>query len=162
MPDQIAARLDSLIEDVRKFHSGNMKSERPGDVVIVAHGKIFRAFAKRWVNLPLDDPLELMMAPGAVACLRYELCPMSCAASANGAKLLPSRYQSAGHTIGSLNSDGRGMMLDRVENSDQYCLIMNMNICRTVAVCTACCNARGLRGCEMVNKQSASPARLDT
>jgi hypothetical protein len=37
----------------------------------VAHGLILRCFWKRWLSLSVDDPLRMMLAPGAIAVLRY-------------------------------------------------------------------------------------------
>ena len=37
----------------------------------VAHGLILRCFVKRWLALSIDFPLQMMLAPGAVAILRY-------------------------------------------------------------------------------------------
>ena len=37
----------------------------------VAHGLILRAFVKRWLRYPLDDPLPMMLSPGAIAILRH-------------------------------------------------------------------------------------------
>jgi sedoheptulose-bisphosphatase len=39
----------------------------------VAHGLILRCFVKRWLKLPVDDPLPMMLSPGALAMLRYVL-----------------------------------------------------------------------------------------
>jgi sedoheptulose-bisphosphatase len=39
----------------------------------VAHGHILRAFVKRWLLKPMDEPLSLMMSPGAVGVLRLVL-----------------------------------------------------------------------------------------
>ncbi len=37
----------------------------------VAHGLILRCFVKRWLGFSLDFPLQMMLAPGAIAVLRY-------------------------------------------------------------------------------------------
>jgi sedoheptulose-bisphosphatase len=42
----------------------------PGDVLIVAHGHILRAFAMRWVNKPLEDGPTLILEAGGVGILR--------------------------------------------------------------------------------------------
>jgi len=39
----------------------------------VAHGLILRCFVKRWLKLPVDDPLPMMLSPGALVMLRYVL-----------------------------------------------------------------------------------------
>lgn len=36
----------------------------------VAHGLILRCFVKRWLGLPIDFPLQMIFAPGAIAALR--------------------------------------------------------------------------------------------
>jgi broad specificity phosphatase PhoE len=41
-----------------------------GDVVIVAHGHILRAFAVRWVGKPLTET-ALILEAGGVGTLRY-------------------------------------------------------------------------------------------
>ncbi len=47
----------------------------------VAHGLILRCFMKRWLDLSIDFPLPMILAPGAIAVLRYasdlELCSRS-------------------------------------------------------------------------------------
>ena len=49
-----------------------MSSEEPKDVVLIAHGHLTRAFAKRWLELDMGFPLSLMMEPGGVATLSYQ------------------------------------------------------------------------------------------
>ena len=38
----------------------------------VAHGHILRAFAKRWLNYPMDFPLSMMLETGGVGTLSYQ------------------------------------------------------------------------------------------
>ena len=69
-------RLDRVIGDIRsKFHSkaiGKPKNESPpGDVLIVAHGHILRAFAARWVNKDISENPSLILEAGGVGTLRY-------------------------------------------------------------------------------------------
>jgi len=76
-PDDVTVRLDRLIDEIRtKFHSpviGKPKggSER-GDVLIVAHGHILRAFAMRWAGKTLQDGPILLLEAGGVGTLSYE------------------------------------------------------------------------------------------
>lgn len=50
-----------------------MHGEKHCDVVLVAHGHLLRAFTKRWLGYPMEFPLSLMLDPGAVGVLRYDL-----------------------------------------------------------------------------------------
>ncbi|PNY29525.1 Sedoheptulose 1,7-bisphosphatase [Tolypocladium capitatum] len=74
-PDQVTERLDRLIAEIReKVHrpvidkpdSGN------GDVLIVAHGHILRAFAMRWAGKTLQNGPTFLLEPGGVGTLSYE------------------------------------------------------------------------------------------
>jgi broad specificity phosphatase PhoE len=49
-----------------------MRSDKPKDVILVAHGHLTRAFAKRWLGYELAFPLRLMMEPGGVGILSYD------------------------------------------------------------------------------------------
>ncbi|KAJ5110106.1 histidine phosphatase superfamily [Penicillium argentinense] len=72
-PEDIVARLDALIAEIKeKFHNpvlqdGNAK----GDVLVVAHGHILRAFAMRWIGKPLTET-SLILDAGGVGTLSYE------------------------------------------------------------------------------------------
>ena len=68
---QVAERLDGLIGMIREVHGPLMK-KGGGDVVVVAHGHILRAFVKRWLGYDLGFPLSLMLEPGGVGCLSYQ------------------------------------------------------------------------------------------
>ncbi|RVX68025.1 hypothetical protein B0A52_08436 [Exophiala mesophila] len=75
-PQDIVNRLDALIQDIRdKYHSpviGKPKSpDMTGDVLVVGHGHILRAFAMRWVGKPLTET-ALIMEAGGVGTLSYE------------------------------------------------------------------------------------------
>ncbi|KAG9254125.1 histidine phosphatase superfamily [Emericellopsis atlantica] len=74
MPDDVTARLDRLIEDLRtKYHGPCMNGDAPkGDVLIVAHGHILRAFAMRWANKTLQDGPAFLLEAGGVGTLSYE------------------------------------------------------------------------------------------
>ncbi|KAF9883833.1 hypothetical protein FE257_002770 [Aspergillus nanangensis] len=71
-PAEVTARIDSLIEEIRALHQGNMHGENPSDVVLVAHGHLLRAFTKRWLGYPMDFPLSMMLEPGAIGVLSYQ------------------------------------------------------------------------------------------
>jgi broad specificity phosphatase PhoE len=49
-----------------------MYSEKPGDVIVFAHGHILSAIVKRWVDLALEFPLDTMFEPGGVGVLSYK------------------------------------------------------------------------------------------
>ncbi|XXH05780.1 hypothetical protein Hte_012218 [Hypoxylon texense] len=76
-PDEITERLDRLIKEIRdKWHApviGKPKEGRPpGDVLIVAHGHILRAFALRWTGRSLQDGPAFLLEAGGVGTLSYE------------------------------------------------------------------------------------------
>jgi broad specificity phosphatase PhoE len=81
-PDDVTARLDALISDLRsRFHVGKFgkgagwKGEDgtgANDVLVVAHGHILRALAARWVGKPLRDNPSLILEAGGVGTLSYE------------------------------------------------------------------------------------------
>lgn len=78
-PADITARLDRLIKDIReKWHRPVMEGEnvgegKKGDVLIVAHGHILRAFAQRWAGKELHDGPTFLLEAGGVGTLRYVL-----------------------------------------------------------------------------------------
>ncbi|KAL4781562.1 histidine phosphatase superfamily [Aspergillus varians] len=73
-PEDVIKRLDALIAEIRgKHHSpcfspGDSKN---GDVLVVAHGHILRAFAMRWTGRPLTET-ALILEAGGVGTLSYE------------------------------------------------------------------------------------------
>ncbi|KAL7621202.1 Sedoheptulose 1,7-bisphosphatase [Parahypoxylon ruwenzoriense] len=75
-PDEVTQRVDRLINEIReKWHGpviGKAKSEElpPGDVLIVAHGHILRAFAMRWIGKTLQDGPAFLLEAGGVGTLR--------------------------------------------------------------------------------------------
>jgi len=81
-PEDVTARVDRLIEDIRsRFHApciGKPKSStvlsetQHGDILVVAHGHILRAFAMRWVKQGLRDGPLFLMEAGGVGTLSYE------------------------------------------------------------------------------------------
>jgi len=67
--------LDTLIAEIRAKYQSNCFGKRAsedakGDVIIVAHGHILRAFAMRWVGKPLTET-ALILEAGGVGTLRY-------------------------------------------------------------------------------------------
>ena len=71
-PKSVAKRLDSLIFEITMLQGAGMKEgRRDVDVVVVAHGHILRAFVLRWLGLPLESGLNLMLEPGGVCGLSY-------------------------------------------------------------------------------------------
>ncbi|KAL4757981.1 histidine phosphatase family protein [Aspergillus foveolatus] len=72
-PEDVMIRLDALIAEIREKHhkpcfEGDKES---GDVLIVAHGHILRAFAMRWTGRPLTET-ALILEAGGVGTLSYE------------------------------------------------------------------------------------------
>ncbi|KAK4153715.1 histidine phosphatase superfamily [Chaetomidium leptoderma] len=76
-PADITERLDRLIKEIReKWHApvmGKQKGEgAKGDVLIVAHGHILRAFAQRWAGQSLHGGPTFLLEAGGVGTLSYE------------------------------------------------------------------------------------------
>ncbi|KAF4632226.1 hypothetical protein G7Y89_g5909 [Cudoniella acicularis] len=76
-PEDVTYRVDRLIATIReKYHKaaiGKSGSEvPPGDVLLVAHGHILRAFAMRWVGKALPDGPIFLLEAGGVGTLSYE------------------------------------------------------------------------------------------
>lgn len=71
-PEQVTARIDSLIAEIRDFQKLHMKDSEPKDIILVAHGHLTRAFAKRWLGYEMSFPLSLMMEPGGMGVLSYQ------------------------------------------------------------------------------------------
>jgi len=71
-PEQVTARLDSLIPKIQEIQRPNMHGESRADVILVAHGHILRAFVKRWLRYDLAFPLSMMLEPGGVGGLSYQ------------------------------------------------------------------------------------------
>ncbi|KAI9370677.1 phosphoglycerate mutase family protein [Aspergillus egyptiacus] len=72
-PEDVIKRLDTLIAEIREKHHSRCFSsdDGKGDVLIVAHGHILRAFAMRWVGKPLTET-ALILEAGGVGTLSYE------------------------------------------------------------------------------------------
>lgn len=74
-------RLDRLIAEIRtKYQAAHMSgtgtgtggSDGTGDVLVVGHGHILRAFAMRWVGKTLQEGPTFLMEAGGVGTLSYE------------------------------------------------------------------------------------------
>lgn len=72
-PEDVVTRLDAVIADIREKYQRQCfeNPENPGDVLVVAHGHILRAFAMRWTGKPLTDT-SLILEAGGVGTLSYE------------------------------------------------------------------------------------------
>ncbi|PHH88743.1 hypothetical protein CDD83_7154 [Cordyceps sp. RAO-2017] len=78
-PDQVTQRLDRVIAEIReKWHQPAMSRGREeaagesGDVLIVAHGHILRAFALRWAGKTLQEGPTFLLEAGGLGTLSYE------------------------------------------------------------------------------------------
>lgn len=68
-------RIDDLIAEIRDtYHRpviGKPKGTAPdGDILIVAHGHILRAFAMRWVGKTLSEGPTFLLEAGGIGTLR--------------------------------------------------------------------------------------------
>lgn len=70
-PESVTTRVSSLIDEITALQSEAMKAGTKGDMVVVAHGHILRAFVKLWLGLELGSSLNLMLEPGGVCGLSY-------------------------------------------------------------------------------------------
>ncbi|KAH7040953.1 phosphoglycerate mutase [Microdochium trichocladiopsis] len=70
-PDQVEARLDRLIAEIKAIQAPVIHGGPAPDVLIVAHGHILRAFVKRWLRFPMNFAFAQMMEPGAIGILSY-------------------------------------------------------------------------------------------
>jgi broad specificity phosphatase PhoE len=71
-PAEIKTRLDRVITKIKEIQGPYMHGEKLVDVVIIAHGQILRAFARRWLGFEVGVKLPMMLEPGAVGVLSYE------------------------------------------------------------------------------------------
>lgn len=71
-PAEVSSRLDKVIAEIKQIQGPYMHGEKGVDVVLIAHGHILRAFAKRWIGFELGMSLPMMLEPGAVGVLSYE------------------------------------------------------------------------------------------
>ncbi|KAJ5367998.1 uncharacterized protein N7496_007758 [Penicillium cataractarum] len=73
-PEDVVRRLDALITEIKeKYHRPCFEhpGQPKGDVLVVAHGHILRAFAMRWTGKPLNET-SLILEAGGVGTLSYE------------------------------------------------------------------------------------------
>lgn len=70
--EDMVARVDGVIDDVRKYHR-RWKEEGQGtrDVVVVAHGHFNRCLLARWIKLPLAHGTFFNVEPAGIAVLSY-------------------------------------------------------------------------------------------
>jgi broad specificity phosphatase PhoE len=61
-PDQVAARVDALVARIRSV---------AGDVVLFAHGHVFRVFAARWLGLPPSAGTGFLLDPATISVLSH-------------------------------------------------------------------------------------------
>lgn len=78
-PEDVTKRLDDLIAEIRtKYQEPSMNPDGAsphcgtGDVLVVGHGHILRAFAMRWVGKTLQEGPTFLMEAGGVGTLSYE------------------------------------------------------------------------------------------
>lgn len=76
-PQDVADRCDRLIAEIReRWHrpavKGGEREGEKGDVLLVAHGHLLRAFAMRWIGKNLDDTVPMLLEAGGVGTLSYE------------------------------------------------------------------------------------------
>jgi broad specificity phosphatase PhoE len=71
-PAEVTSRLDRIIAQIKEIQGPHMHGEKGVDIILIAHGHILRAFAKRWIGFPLSQSLPMMLEPGAVGVLSYE------------------------------------------------------------------------------------------
>jgi sedoheptulose-bisphosphatase len=71
-PGQVRERLESIIGEIVQLQGQAMQEGNScGDVLVVAHGHILRAFVKCWAKIPFDPHIEMMLEPGGVCGLSY-------------------------------------------------------------------------------------------
>jgi probable phosphoglycerate mutase len=61
-PKQVGARADRVIAKVREVQ---------GNVVLFAHGHIFRVFAARWLGLPAEAGRHFLLDTATLSILSY-------------------------------------------------------------------------------------------
>ncbi|TKX22983.1 hypothetical protein C1H76_5019 [Elsinoe australis] len=69
---QVTERLDLMIGRIKDIQRPYMDGRGRGDIVLVAHGLILRAFVKRWLGYPLDMKFEMMLSPGGIGVVSYK------------------------------------------------------------------------------------------
>lgn len=72
-PQDVTERLDRLIATIReKYQQPALDDANTnGDILVVAHGHILRAFAMRWAGKSLQEGPAFLLEAGGVGTLRY-------------------------------------------------------------------------------------------
>lgn len=68
----VTERIDKLIIDIRERHHRAQNKNEAGDILVVAHGHILRAFALRWIGQPVVLARHLTYDAGGASRLGYE------------------------------------------------------------------------------------------
>ncbi|KAI1203518.1 phosphoglycerate mutase [Nemania serpens] len=76
-PEDVMKRVDELIAEIRTKYQGPVIGKPKGaaacgDILIVAHGHILRAFAMRWVGKTLPEGPTFLLEAGGVGTMSYE------------------------------------------------------------------------------------------
>ncbi|KAJ5825695.1 histidine phosphatase superfamily [Penicillium riverlandense] len=77
-PQDVAARLDKLIGEIREFNGADSTAKNihdspaGADIVCVAHGHILPALALRWAEQPLQHGMRLLLETAGVGVLCFE------------------------------------------------------------------------------------------
>jgi broad specificity phosphatase PhoE len=74
LPEDVEKRCDELIREIRDhWHAKYFRGECDrGDVLLVAHGHLLRAFAMRWIGKRLAEKVSMVLEAGGVGTLSYE------------------------------------------------------------------------------------------
>lgn len=72
MPDQVAARLDQLVDEIVSIQRKAMEENRHSEILIIAHGHILRCLTLRWVKRPICENPSFILEAGGVGVLSYE------------------------------------------------------------------------------------------
>jgi len=71
-PDEMAARVDKVIEKVRAIHRQYyIEGQGKRDVMIIAHGHFSRVFVARWARAPLPLGYHFKVQPAGISLLSY-------------------------------------------------------------------------------------------
>ncbi|KAL7268505.1 hypothetical protein RUND412_008866 [Rhizina undulata] len=71
-PNEVKNRIDGLIEEIKEVHRKGLEQRASDvDILLVGHGHLLRAFAKRWMGWELETPVHMILEPGGVGVLTY-------------------------------------------------------------------------------------------
>ena len=70
--EQVSARLDKVITNIRAIHEKAIQDNVPCDVIVVGHGHILRCFAARWVGRDINVNPQVVLDAGGVGVLSYQ------------------------------------------------------------------------------------------